>query len=435
MAHEIPTPDQDNSSEKIKISIRGHVIRLNPTVKQSIALARAAGVARFTYNWALAQWNSQFLANQKPSAAKLKKQFNQIKGIEFPWIYESPKDANQQPFTDLNVAFKNFFRSCKGERKGKKSGYPKFKKRGIHDSFYVSNDKFSFRKRNKRGVVRLPKIGDVKTFEHLRFQGKILSGRVFRQADKWFISVNVQVSEEQEPHVFLNEIIGVDLGLKTAVVTSDGEMIDSPKPLKKNLKKLRRANRVHSRRKKGSQNRKKAQAKLARLHQHIANIRQDFWHKLTTRLCRENQTVVIEDLRMAFMLRNRKLSRFESDVGLGKFRPMMLYKSEALSGNIIIADRFFPSTQRCSRCGNVKTGDDRVLLGEAWYNCSSCGTVEDRDLNAALNLLKYPGLLGNWGRKVLTPMDDLASTRSGFSGWASEVLEVGTKPCSHLSTL
>lgn len=411
-------------------TVRGHVIRLDPTVKQTNALARAAGVSRFTYNWALAEWSRQYRAGERPSAAKLKKQFNGLKGEAFPWVYESPRDANSQAFTDLNSAFSNFFASCSGKRKGKKTGYPKFRKRGKHDAFYVSNDKFAFRRRGKRGVVRLPVIGDVRTFEHLRFSGRIMSGRVYREADHWLISVNVETLAEPAQPIHQHEIVGVDLGLKTAVVTSHGETIAAPKPLKRNLKQLRRANRVLSRREKGGKNRAKARARLARLHQRIVNVRKDFWHKLTTRLCRENQTAVIEDLSMAFMLRNRKLSRAASDVGLGMFKPLMLYKADAL----VVADRFFPSTQRCSRCGNVKTGDERVVLGEAWYACTSCGAVEDRDLNAALNLEQYPGLPGNCDREVQTPMDDHASTRLASAGRASEIAEVGTKQCAHVRT-
>jgi putative transposase len=418
-------------------TVRGHVIRLDPTVKQTRALLRAAGVSRFTYNWALAEWRRQYAVGEKPTAFKLKKQFNAIKREQFPWVYESPRDANSQAFADLGQAFSNFFAACSGKRKGRKVSYPKFKKRGMHDSFYVANDKFAFRRRGRRGVVRLPVIGDVKTFEHLRFQGKIMSGRVFREAAQWFIAVSVQLAVEPKAikHVHKHGIVGVDLGLKTAVVASHGEFVDAPKPLKAKLKQLRRANRTLARREKGSKNRAKARAKLARVHQRIANIRKDFWHKLTTNLCCENQTAVIEDLSMAFMLRNKKLARAAADVGLGMFKPMMLYKAKALGGQIVVADRLYPSTQRCSRCGNVKTGDERIALSDRTYWCKVCAAVEDRDHNASLNLEQYPGLLGNWDRKVQTPMDDHASIRSARADRASEIDEVGTKRCSDVRTI
>jgi putative transposase len=376
---------------------RGHVIRLGPTVKQANAMQRAAGVSRFTYNWALAEWNRQYRIGEKPTIKNLKKQFNTVKGDEFPWVYESPRDANSQAFVDLNQAFQNFFSSCSGKRKGPKIRYPKFHRRGVHDSFYVSNDRFSIRRRGKRGVVRLPVIGDVRMFEHLRFQGKIMSGRVYREADKWFIAVSVQVPMVPTQHAHKHETVGIDLGLKTAVVTSHGEFLDGPKPLKANLKQLKRANRRLHRKTKGGENRNKARIQVARLHQRIANVRKDFWHKLTTHLCRENQTVVIEDLSMGFMLRNRKSARAASDVGLGRFRPMMLYKAPVYGGNIVVADRFFPSTQRCSHCGHIKTGDNKLTWGESTYICEVCGFVEDRDKNGSLNLEQYPRLKGNWG--------------------------------------
>lgn len=416
---------------------RGHVIRLDPTVKQANAMQRAAGVARFTYNWALAEWTRQYKAGEKPKAAMLKKQFNAIKGEQFPWVYESPRDANSQAFVDLNRAFQSFFDSRSGKRKGQKIRYPKFHKRGAHDSFYVANDKFSIRRRGKRGVVRLPVIGDVRTFEHLRFQGKIMAGRVYREADKWFIAISVQVALDPVPvpPAHLHEITGVDLGLKTAVVPSRGKPMDAPKPLKANLKQLRRANRKLHRRTKGGENRNKARILVARLHQRIANVRKDFWHKLTTRLCRENQTVVIEDLNLSFMLRNKKLARAASDVGLGRFKPLLLYKASVYGCKIIVADRFFPSTQRCSRCGHIKTGDEKLKLSDRTYICEMCGYVEDRDRNGSMNLEQYPGLTGNWDREVQTPMDDHASTRQAEACRASAVGEVGTNPCSHTSTI
>lgn len=414
-------------------TVRGHVIRLDPTVKQANALLRAAGVNRSTYNWALGEWNRQYPLGEKPSAKKLKLQFNSIKAEQFPWVYESPRDANSQAFTDLNSAFSNFFRWCK-TRKGPRVGYPRFRCKGVHDSFYVSNDKFSLRRRGKRGVVRLPVIGDVRMQEHLRFEGKILSGRVYREADRWFISVNVEFDARVQ-HVHEHKIVGIDLGLKTAAMPSHGDPEDAPKPLRKNLQQLKRANRRLHRRTKGGKNRHKAQILLARLHQKIANVRKDFWHKLTTRLCRENQTVVIEDLGMSFMLRNRKLARAATDVGLGRFKPMLLYKAPMYGGTIIVADRFFPSTQRCSNCGDTKTGDEKIVLGVSEYTCDKCSFTEDRDRNAALNLEQYPRLAGNWSRKAQTPMDDCTSTPPAKAGRASMVAEVGTKPCSHSSTI
>ncbi len=415
----------------------GHVIALDPTEKQANALARACGVARFTYNWALAEWQKQFKAGLKPSSNGLKKQFNQIKREQFPWVVESPRDANSQPFADLGQAFSNFFSSLKGKRKGQKVRYPTFKKKGQQDSFYVANDKFSLRSRGKRGVVRLPVIGDVRTMEQLRWQGKILSGRVTRRADRWYLSVAVEVPDALADRRATNKVarrpgIGVDLGIKTAVVLSDGSSLDAPTPLKKSLRQLRRANRKLHRRKSGGQNRQKARLIVARLHQRVASVRKDFWNKVTTRLCRENQTIVVEDLSMGFMLKNRRLARAASDSALGMFRPMLTYKAKLHGTEIVVADKFFPSTQLCSRCHERKISDDKLELGDSTYICAKCGLVIDRDFNASLNLEQYPRLEGNWQRVLRTPMDDRASTRR--SRRASSVAEVGTNQCALVRT-
>ena len=397
------------------------MIRLDPTCKQAIALYRAAGTSRFTYNWALAEWNRQYAVGEKPTAAKLKIQWNTIKREQFPWVMESPRDANSQPFADLGRAFSNFFASCKGKRKGRKVQHPTFKKRGQHDAFYVANDKFEVRKRGKRGVVRLPVIGDVRMFEAFRYRGKILSGSVYRQAGQWFLAIAVETRVEQIT-TFKNPIVGVDLGLKTAVVTSLGDHVDAPKPLCSALKCLRKANKRLHRRKKGGCNRKKAQLQVAKIHQRVGNVRKDFLHKVTSRICRENQAIVIEDLNVAGMLKNENLARAISDVGFGTFRTFCEYKAPE---RVVVADRWFPSSKRCSRCGDVK---ETLLLSERVYRCGRCGMEVDRDLNASLNLEQYPRLEGNWGRKTRTSTETGASTRRTRVRRASVVAEVETKP-------
>jgi putative transposase len=392
------------------------VILLDPTVGIANALSRACGAHRFSYNWGLAEWNAQYEMGGQPNAHEIKRLFNEIKEETYPWIMESPRDANSQAFTDLGRAFSNFFASCRGTRKGPKIGRPTFRRRGIDDCFYVSNDKIKVRTVGKRGVVRLPVIGDVRMREPLRWQGKILGARVFRRADQWFIAFTVETRIAKPPdHVHTNPIVGVDLGLKTAVMPSHGDPLLAPKPLKGALRKLRLANRELHRRKKGSRNRDKSRIRVAKVHQRLTHIRKDWWHKRTTDLCRENQTVVIEDLSMTFMQKNRRLARAVSDVALGMFRPMMVYKAPYWGTTLIVADRHFPSTQRCPVCGGIKTGGDRLVLGDAEYVCKTCGYREDRDRTAALNLEQYPRLEGNWRRAISvapTSMDDRTSTRS-----------------------
>jgi putative transposase len=376
------------------------VIQLDPTCKQTTALARAAGCARFAYNWGLVEWERQYKEGLKPSWSKVQKAFNEIKKDEFPWIYDSPKDANQHAFVDLGKAYSNYFSSLNGTRIGPKMGHPKKHKKGVNDSFYISNDKFHFAKKGK--FVKLPVIGTVKLHKGRRIEGKILGASVSRVADRWFLSVQVEC-ENRVPNTPLREITGVDLGLKTAVVTSYGEEFQAPKPLKASLKKLRRANKSLHRKVKGSKNRRKAALKCAKIHYRIANQREDFMHKTTTRLCRENQTVIAETLNVAGMLKNHKLARALSDVGFGMFRTFLTYKAEKFGCNLILADQWFPSSKRCHMCGNVKENLD---LSERTYICDQCGLVEDRDRNAALNLELYPGLLGN-----IKPVDTKVSTQ------------------------
>ena len=367
---------------------RSHRIALEPTDEQRQQFARAAGCARFAWNWALAEWNRQYKAGEKPTANRLKRQFNAIKRDTFPWLYESPKDANLQPFTYLHEAFQCFFK--------KLAKRPTFKKKGrCKDAFYVSNDKF--RLDGKR--VRLPRIGWMKMRESLRLDGKIVGATVSRIADRWFLSVQVetevfplqQVQGRPSPSKTQAAVVGVDLGLKHLAVLSDGRTFDNPKPLRRALRKLRRLNRRLHRKPKGSANRKKAAGRVARLHARIACIRQDVLHKLTTLLVRDYRHVVIEDLNVKGMVRNRRLARAIADVGFGELRRQLAYKADVEGTTVTVADRWYPSTKTCSDCDAVKD----MPLSQREYVCNVCGLVEDRDLNAARNLERYPGLRGN----------------------------------------
>lgn len=349
--------------------ILAHKIRLCPTPEQEEYFRKACGTARFTWNWALAEWDRQYKAGEKPTGQKLCKQFNAIKYKEFPWLKEVARDPHARPFINLNTAFRRFFKKL-GRR-------PKFKKKGGRDSFYVANDLFWVRGK----TVRLPRIGLVKTRQELRFDGKIMGATVSREADKWFISIQVDLGDYKKPRTGDGEV-GVDLGIKAAATLSTGEQFFAPKPLAKSLKKLRRFQRSFSRMTKGSNRRNKQRTRIARLYAKIRNIRQDFLHKLTTKLCRENQAVVAEDLHVKGMVRNRRLARAISDIGFGEFLRQMEYKSPIYGAEFILADRFYPSSKTCSSCGKIK---DDLKLCERTYRCE-CGLEIDRDLNAALNL-------------------------------------------------
>ena len=348
--------------------ILSHKIRLNPNKEQKQMLARATGCARFTYNWALAEWKKQYEAGEKPSALKLKKQFNSIKGQEFPWIYDSPKDANQHPFFNLQTAFNNFFK--------KKSNYPKFKKKYSNDSFYVSNDQFFIIDK----IIKLPIIGRVKLSEKLRFNGKIMSGVVSRKADKWFISIAVEVDDYKKDRT-LDKTIALDFGIKAFAVDQNGASYDAPKPLRNKLQKLKRYQRVYSRRKDGSQNKKKQRIKVAKIHKEISDLRADFTHKFTTQICRENQTIIIEDLNLKSW--SKMFGKSGIDGGVGEARRQLKYKSLIYNNNLVVIDKWAPTSKSCSNCGCYKSD---LKLSDRVFRCVACGHEIDRDWNAAKNI-------------------------------------------------
>lgn len=351
--------------------ILAHKIALDPTVVQQISLSQHAGTARFVYNWGLAEWVRQQRTGEKPSANKIKIAFNKVKYELFPWIVDVARDAHSQPFADLNTAFQRWFKKL-GKR-------PKFKIKGkSRDSFYVSNDRL----RVVGNLVRLPVIGWVRMRESLRFSGKIMSACISRIADRWFISIQVELPDCEASQTSASQI-GIDMGLKTFAVTSDGQSFTAPKPLKYFLTKLARLQRRFSKRKKGSTRRKKLKLVIARLHAKIRNIRQDFLHKLSTKLSQENKLVVLENLNVSGMLKNRRLSRAIADVGWGEFRRQLEYKVKMNGGRLVVIDRWYPSSKTCSSCGLVK---EKLLLSERTFTCE-CGFSLDRDLNAAINIL------------------------------------------------
>jgi putative transposase len=354
--------------------ILSHKIELKPNKEQEVQLQKSCGCARFSYNWGLAKWSQMYQdwkvdnTLPKPTANLLKKEFNKIKEVEFPWIYDSPKDANQQVFTNLGSAFKNFF--------NKSSNYPKFKKRGNNDSFYISNDKFTINENH----IKLPKIGKVKTTEQLRFTGKIQSCIISKRANKWFASIAVEL-ESYTKNRKSNNTTSIDFGLKTLITTNTGDKIQSPKPLKKYQNKLKLYQRKLSRKLKGSKNKNKQKLKVAKLHMKISNVRNDFTHKLTSKLCNENQIIIIEDLNVKSWM--KKYGKSTCDSNIGETIRQLSYKTTIFNNILHKVDRWYPSTKTCSKCGYIK---DEISLNERVFKCESCGFTLDRDYNAALNL-------------------------------------------------
>ena len=393
--------------------ILSHRIALDPTEKQREYFVKAAGCARFVWNWALEAWNTEYAAGDRPSGFSLQKKFNALKYQQYPWMKEIYSGAHARPFINLQKAWNGFFKKI--------SQRPKFHKKGRKDSFYVANDQFKLN--NK--TVRLPHIGWIRMRESLRFDGKIMNATVLRKAQHWFISIKVDVGEDYKRKRIIDGICGIDLGIKaaaTVVGTSGVENFISPKPLAASLKKLRRLSRSHSRRKQGGSNRRKITNRIARLHVRISNIRKDFWDKITTKLCRENQAIGLETLNVSGMLKNHKLARAIGDVGFYEPRWQLEYKSKLYEAKLIEASQWFPSSKTCSNCGCVR---ESLMLAERVFHCDQCGHTQDRDVNAASNLCqlaesKYPRLEGN--------------LRLGRGRALSSLAEPGTKPCAETRT-
>lgn len=369
--------------------ILAHKIALDPTQEQAVYFAKACGTARFAWNWALARWRQEYAlwkeyrCGPKPSEMSLRRDLNALKADAFPWMLEVTKNAPQQAIKNVGTAFKNFFEG--------RAKFPTFKKKGVSsDSFRADpgTDKIHPNAVEIDGKrVKLPVIGWIKMREPVRFAGNIKSATVSRVADRWFVSLTVEV--DHTPPVRENQAVGgVDLGIKALATLSDGSTIEGPKALRKNLKKLRRKSRALSRKVKGSANRRKAATKLARLHARIANIRKDALHKATTEIVQRFDVVGIEDLNVRGMMALGTLSRAVADVGMFEFRRQLEYKAVMHGVRIVVADRWYPSSRTCSDCGHLHAG---LSLAEREWTCDGCGVVHDRDHNAAINLMNMAG--------------------------------------------
>ena len=354
-----------------------HKIALAPNNVQRSYLARAAGTARFAYNWALAEWRRQYDAWKadnslsKPTQYALRRQLNAIKRDQFPWMLEVTKNAPQMAIIQLGVAFKNFFNG--------RARYPRFRKKGLCDRVTLTNDQF-----HVDGCrIRLPKLGWVRMRESLRFAGDIKSATVSRVADRWFVSITVDTHDPLPVHAENQGTVGVDLGVSALATLSTGESVPGPKAHTALLARLRRLSRGFSRKQLKSRNREKARRKLARLHARIANIRADALHKLTTDLARRFSLIGIEDLNVKGMMRNHRLARSIADMSFHEFRRQLEYKAAIRGGQIVVADRWYPSSKTCSVC---HSHTDELTLGTRQWTCSSCGSRHNRDVNAAINL-------------------------------------------------
>ena len=378
--------------------ILSHKIALDPNNVQETYFRKAAGTARFAYNWALAEWQRQFQAHEEnpavpsPSDPALRKQLNAMKRTQFPWMLEVTKNAPQMAIIHLGKAFKRYFQGL-AER-------PVFKKKGRHDSFSLTNDQFSIRGPR----VQIPKLGWVRMHEPLRFIGHIVSGTISRIADRWYLSVSVEIPDPPIVHRQNHTVCGVDLGISAMATLSTGEKIPGPQAYTAALKQLQHVQRQYSRQMEAakiragllpgqaipkgmhiprSANMKKTQQRQARIHARVAHIREDFLQKLTTDLVRRFDVMVIEDLHVAGMLKNHHIARAMADMGFGEFRRQLEYKAQQAGVSVIVANRWFPSSKLCAACEYKMA---KMPLSVRTWTCPACDTLHDRDVNAAINL-------------------------------------------------
>ena len=356
---------------------QAHRIRLDPNNVQATYLARCAGTARFAYNWALAEWKRQYDACKldpalpKPNEAALRRQLNAIKREMFPWMLEVTKNAPQMAIQQLGCAFENFFKG--------RAGDPRFRRKGRDDRFTLTNDQFNV----KDNCIRIPKLGWLRMCESLRLSGRIVSASIERVADRWYASIVVDTIASFLPPAENQGAVGADLGVTTLATLSTGETFAGPKALRSLLARVKRLARSLSRKVKGSRNYAKAKIKLARLHARIADIRRDGLHKLTTAITRRYQIIGIENLNVKGMLGNHCLARSIADMGFGELRRQLEYKAAWRGGQVVVVDRWYPSSKTCSCCGHRL---DVLDLQVRQWRCPDCGVLHDRDVNAAINL-------------------------------------------------
>ncbi len=345
--------------------------------RQRILLASHCGVARHAWNWGL--WLTKNILdhnktnpNEKlkfPTAIDLHKLLVALVKSENQWYYECSKSTPQQALMALREAWKRCF--------NKTAGVPRFKKKGRHDSFTLEGT-VKILGSNK---IQVPVIGILKTYERLP-QVLTKSCTISRQASRWFISFRFDVEQQES---WQTRIVGVDLGIKALATLSTGEVILGAKSYKEYAAKLSRMQWLNRHKVIGSNNWKKKQLVWARLHRKIANIRKDTLHKLTTLLAKNHGVIAIEDLNVSGMMANHKLAASVADMGFFEFRRQLTYKCELYRSKLVVVDRWFPSSKTCSNCGTKK---ETLSLDERVLECSHCGLVIDRDLNAAINLSK-----------------------------------------------
>lgn len=419
---------------------------LDPTPRQQGMLASHVGAARYAFNWGLAHVKQLLDKHQTDPSVRvpwtlraLRREWNQVKDQVAPWWRENSKEAYNSGLDALARALQNFTDSRAGRRKGKRMGFPKFRRK------HTTRDACRF----TTGPIRvepdlhhvvLPRLGRIRTHESTRKlacrleQGtaRVLAATVSCVGGRWHVILTCEVQRNQRAPRRPAAVVGVDVGIRHLAVLSTGEVIPNPASLAGGLRRLRRLNRQLARRegprtcdgaRVPSAGWRQTKARLARAHAQVANVRRDGMHKLTSALASEYGSIVVENLNVAGMLRNRRLARRIADASLGRLRRQLGYKSAWAGRLFVVADTFYPSSKTCSGCGHVKA---KLSLSERVFHCEACGLIIDRDFNAAINLAKLVEAVAGSGPGTLTARG--GDVRPGLAGRSPVKREASAGP-------